>query len=285
MYHPHSKIDDLPPLREVIDQYDLRAKKSLGQNFLLDQNITDRIVKSAGDIKQGTTIEIGPGPGGLTRSILRAGAPKVIAIEFDPRAIEALSSLIDSSEGRLRVIHGDALNTNILELSPDKPRRIIANLPYNIATPLLTGWLEQIHKNANTFESMTLMFQKEVGDRILAPHGNKTYGRLSIISQWLCHVKKAYDLPPQAFVPPPKIHSSVIHFKPRELSAQNKPDFRIMEKLTEAAFGQRRKMIRASLKRHIQYIEEIGIDPTLRAEQLQVGEFIALANKIQAGQQ
>lgn len=275
-----SPIDNLPPLREVIEKHELRAKKSLGQNFLLDQNITDKIVRSVGDITEGTTIEIGPGPGGLTRSILRAGAKKVIAIEFDPRAIEALQSLIDSSEGRLRVIQADALSTNLLDIAPEGPRRIIANLPYNIATPLLTGWLEQIRNDYNAFESMTLMFQKEVGDRILAAHGNKTYGRLSIISQWPCNVKKAYDLPPNAFVPPPKIYSSVINFRPKQLDNSNEPVFSTVEEITKSAFGKRRKMIRASMKNYLPQIEQAKLDPTLRAEQLSVADFIEIARNI-----
>lgn len=273
-------VNQLPPLRVVIDEHDLRAKKSLGQNFLLDQNVTDRIVKSAGDITEGTTVEIGPGPGGLTRSILRAGAKSVIALEFDPRAVKALQSLVTASEGHLEVLQADALKTDLLTLTVKRPLRIIANLPYNIATPLLIGWLKQIYENPNDFESMTLMFQKEVGDRILADHGSKIYGRLSIISQWICNVNRAYNLPPNAFVPPPKVHSSVIHFRPKHIQGVDKPNIKLIEKLTEKAFSQRRKMIRSSLKDYIGAVEKSGIATTLRAEQLTLDDFISIANNV-----
>ena len=270
-----TNLDDLPPLREVISAHNLRAEKSLGQNFLLDQNITDKIAKHAGDLTQASVIEIGPGPGGLTRSLLRAGAKKVIAVEFDERAINALQSLKNASQGRRELIHADALSTNISTLC-DGPRVVVANLPYNIATPLLTGWLSQLRNDPSTYDQMILMFQKEVGDRITANVNTKAYGRLSIISQWICETKKLFDLPPSAFTPPPKIKSSVVRFIPRELP-NNAPDFKTIETLTAAAFGQRRKMIRSSLKNYADQIESTGLDPQKRAENLSIDDFVNLA--------
>lgn len=232
--------DLLPPLRDVIARYDLRAEKKLGQNFLLDPNITDKIARLTGDLKGTTVFEIGPGPGGLTRSLLKAGAGKVIAIEFDERAVAALSELQDAAGDRLQIIQGDALQTDLCALAPDGGAHIVANLPYNIATPLLVGWLRQIHDDPGCFAGMTLMFQKEVAQRIAAAQGTKAYGRLSVLSQWLCSVRKLYDLPPSAFTPPPKVSSSVVHFRPRKAD-DDAPAFATVEKLTADAFGQRRK--------------------------------------------
>lgn len=270
-----SDLSDLPPLRDVISAHNLRAEKALGQNFLLDQNITDKIARQAGDLHTKTVIEIGPGPGGLTRSLLRAGAKHVIAVEFDPRAVEALQDLKGAAQGRLEVVHADALETDLLTLC-DGPRVIIANLPYNIATPLLMGWLAQIRKDMASYDEMILMFQKEVGDRIVAGPGGKTYGRLSVMCQWLCDVKKLFDLPPSAFTPPPKIKSSVVRFTPKALS-EGAPEFGAVEAVSAAAFGQRRKMIRSSLKNYADRINELGLDPQKRAENLDVSEFIKLA--------
>ncbi len=272
-----SALEKLPPLREVIAAHNLRAEKKLGQNFLLDSNVTDKIVRQAGELNQATVFEIGPGPGGLTRSLLKAGARKVIALEFDPRAVNALQDLKIAANGRLDVIETDALEANLLDLAPQGPRAIVANLPYNIATSLLIGWLRQIREDKETFSSMTLMFQKEVGDRIIAKSGSKTYGRLSILCQWLCHIRKAYDLPPSAFIPSPKVRSSVIHFTPKTLE-EFAPRLEDLERVTAAAFGQRRKMIRSSLKDYAYKIEALDLDPTARAENLSVDAFLKLAS-------
>ncbi|NQZ14090.1 MAG: 16S rRNA (adenine(1518)-N(6)/adenine(1519)-N(6))-dimethyltransferase RsmA [Alphaproteobacteria bacterium] len=273
----HDALNQLPPLREVIEEHDLVATKKLGQNFLLDRNITDKIAHQAGDVSECTVFEIGPGPGGLTRSLLHAGAKKVVAIEFDKRAVKALQSLVEASQGKFEVIHADALNTNILELA-DGPKAIVANLPYNVATPLLVGWLTQIHQDENTFERMILMFQKEVAQRITSPVGEKHYGRLGVLSQWLCDTSIAFDLPPSVFSPPPKVTSSVVSFYPKK-NLSNKPSFKSVEKATEAGFGKRRKMIRQSMKEYQPFFEEIGIKETLRAENLTVNDFVNLAEK------
>lgn len=266
----------MPPLREIIAQYDLRAEKKLGQNFLLDGNVTDKIARGAGDLTGGTVFEIGPGPGGLTRSLLRAGAGRVIALEFDPRAVRALRDLEDRAAGRLQVIEGDALKTNLLTLAPDGPRMIVANLPYNIATPLLIGWLKQIHADSRAYDSMVLMVQREVADRLTAKPGTKDYGRLSVISQWLCDIKALFTLPPQAFTPPPKVRSTVVRFTPKILPP-GAPPFAAVEKVTAAAFGQRRKMVRSSLKDYEAFFESCGIVPEQRAETLPVESYVALA--------
>ncbi len=270
-----SNTDNLPPLRDVIAVHGLRAEKSLGQNFLLDQNITDKIAKLAGDFDGVTVFEIGPGPGGLTRSLLRSNAKKIIAIEFDDRAVKALQGLKDHAGDRLEIMKGDALKSDLLKLA-DGPRAIVANLPYNIATTLLIGWLEQIREDASAYESMTLMFQKEVGERIAALPDSKAYGRLAIISQWLCDAKKVYDLPPSAFTPPPKVSSSVIKLVPKKLE-KDAPSFDAVGNVTAAAFGQRRKMVRSSLKNYADKFEKLGIDPEKRAENLPIQDFINLA--------
>lgn len=276
-------LENLPPLKQVIAQHNLQAQKSLGQNFLLDQNITDKIVRSAGTLTNHTVFEIGPGPGGLTRSLLKSDAKHVIAVEFDERAIKALQDLKTAAQDRLDLMHGDAMKTDLTSLS-DAPRAIVANLPYNIATPLLVGWLAQIRADKeNSFSSMTLMFQKEVAQRIVARPSTKAYGRLAVLCQWLCDVQIVYDLPPSAFTPPPKVNSAVVHFRPKDLSLSDPddptspPDFKAVETITAAAFGQRRKMIRSSLKDYADKIEALGIDPTLRAENLSLQDFIKLA--------
>lgn len=272
MFNP----DDLPPLRDVIARYGLSAEKKLGQNFLLDQNITDKITKLAGDLDGKTVFEIGPGPGGLTRSLLKTKAKKIIAIEFDDRALRALQDLKDKSASRLDVVKGDALDSDLQALGA-APRAIVANLPYNIATTLLIGWLKNIRED-RAFESMTLMFQKEVADRIVAAPGTKPYGRLSVIAQWLCDVKKVYDLPPSAFTPPPKVSSAVVHFMPKALPGDS-PSFEAVGAVTAAAFGQRRKMVRSSLKAYAEKFEAVGIDPEKRAEELDISVFVRLAGK------
>ncbi|MAE50689.1 MAG: 16S rRNA (adenine(1518)-N(6)/adenine(1519)-N(6))-dimethyltransferase [Micavibrio sp.] len=274
-------LDRLPPLREVISAHNLRAEKSLGQNFLLDGNITDKIVSfiDANMTPNMTVFEIGPGPGGLTRSLLRSKAKQIIALEYDARAIAALQDLQAQSGGRLRVLHQDALEGDITELAPG-PRGIVANLPYNIASPLLIGWLRIIAGNKDDINVMGLMFQKEVADRITAKPGTKAYGRLSVITQWLCAVQKVYDLPPSAFTPPPKVSSSIVRFVPKSLSG-DQPSFASVERITAMAFNQRRKMIRASLKPFITAIESLGLDPMARAENLEVADFIALAQYLE----
>jgi 16S rRNA (adenine1518-N6/adenine1519-N6)-dimethyltransferase len=267
--------DALPPLRDVIRTHNLRAEKALGQNFLLDQNLTDKIVRLA-NIADGTTVfEIGPGPGGLTRSLLSSPARHITAIEYDPRAVAALQDLGAAADGKLTVMQADALTADLTALAP-APRAIVANLPYNISTVLLVRWLEAIRADSKTFSSMTLMFQKEVADRILAGPGSKNYGRLSVMAQWLCSMKRLFDLPPEAFTPPPKINSTVLHFIPRTLPP-DAPSFATLEKILAAAFQQRRKMIRSSLKAYASDMEKTRIEQTLRAEDLSVEDYLRLA--------
>ncbi len=273
-------IDDLSPLREVIDAHDLRAQKSLGQNFLLDMNITDKIVREAmnrdgGDWVGVHAIEVGPGPGGLTRALLKTTVKDVTAVEFDERAVNALQGLKDAAAGDLNIVQADALKTDMLEIT-DAPRVIVANLPYNVATPLLIGWLRQIRLSCSAYQCMALMFQKEVAERIVARSNTKAYGRLAVISQWLCDAHIMYDLPPHAFTPPPKVSSAVVFFKPKVLS-DDAPFFNVVERVTAAAFNQRRKMIRSSLKDYLPAIEALGIDPTLRAENLTVQQYLDIA--------
>lgn len=268
--------DDLPPLREVIKANDLAAKKSLGQNFLLDLNLTRKIVRCAGKLDNTTIFEVGPGPGGLTRAILESPASKLIALEKDQRCVSALQPVVQMAKGRLDLIEADALTADLVDLS-SAPRAIIANLPYNIATPLLINWLQ----SANEFTSMTLMFQKEVAERICAQPKNKTYGRLAVICQWLCQTDIAFDLPPSAFTPPPKVTSSIVRLRPKNITFTAK-EFKLMERITAAAFGQRRKMLRTSLKSLGIDVEEtlktIDIPATARAEEIPVEGYIKLMN-------
>lgn len=271
-------LSSLPPLREVISAHGLRAEKSLGQNFLLDQNLTDKIARQAADLSGKTVIEIGPGPGGLTRSLLKTHAEKVVAIEFDPRAVEALQGLKEAAQGRLEILQLDALQADLKTIS-EGPKVIIANLPYNIATALLLGWLKDLRESPGCYDEMILMFQKEVAMRICADKGNKTYGRLSVISQWLCETKAVMELPPAAFTPPPKVKSSVVRFTPRPPES-DAPAFDVVEQLTQQAFGQRRKMIRSTLKPYQEHFEKLGLDPQSRAEELQVSDFIKLAKNL-----
>lgn len=268
-----SRVDELPPLREVIAKFDLGARKALGQNFLLDLNLTGRIARSAGDLSGVTVIEIGPGPGGLTRALLNSDAAAVVAVERDSRCIVALADLVEASEGRLRLIEGDALEVDPEAIAP-APRAIVANLPYNVATPLLIGWLKRIEQ----FRSLTLMFQREVADRLSAKPGTKAYGRLSVIAQWRAEVRPMFNLPGRAFTPPPKIESTVVQLIPRTMPEP--AEFSDMEAVTAAAFGQRRKMLRASLKslgNAEALIDEAGLIPTQRAEEVPVAGFAALA--------
>lgn len=270
-------IDGLPPLREVIQRHGLAAKKSLGQNFLLDLNLTGKIARVAGDLTQTTVIEVGPGPGGLTRALLANGARKVLAIERDERCLAALAEIAEHYPGRLEVISGDALKTDFAALAGSEPTRIVANLPYNIGTELLVRWLA-VADWPPFYMSMTLMFQREVAERIVAPPGSPAYGRLGVLAGWRTEARIAFDVPPQAFTPPPKVTSSVVNLVPR--AAPLPADVRILERVTEAAFGQRRKMLRQSLKSlgGEALLQRVGIDPTRRAETLSVAEFVALAN-------
>ena len=273
-------IEGLPPLRDVIQRHGLDAKKSLGQNFLFDLNLTQKIARTAGPLDGVTVIEVGPGPGGLTRAILSLGAKKVIAIERDSRCLPALAEIEAHYPGRLEVIEGDALKTDFESLVPaGEPVRIIANLPYNVGTQLLVNWLLPKHWPP-FWLSMTLMFQKEVGQRIVAEEGDNHYGRLGVLAGWRTVAEMAFDVPPQAFSPPPKVTSTVVHLLPKE-----KPlpcDVAKLERVTEAAFGQRRKMLRQSVKSlgGEALLEKAGIDPTRRAETLSVEEFVTLANAL-----
>ncbi len=268
-------LSDLPPLREVIAAHGLQAKKSLGQNFLLDSNITDKIVRLCGSLSGLSIIEIGPGPGGLTRSLLRSDAAKVIAIEADPRAVAALEGVRHAAGGDLDILQGDALDVDLPSLC-EAPRAVIANLPYNIATPLLLRWLRDIRENRETYSFLALMFQREVAQRICAAPGGKEYGRLGIIAQWLCDVKILVELPPSVFTPPPKVRSAVVRLVPKVLDGAQ-PDFAAMERVTALAFQGRRKMIRGSLKDYAQHFERLGIDPQRRAEELGVVDYLNLA--------
>lgn len=268
----------LPPLRDVIRTHNLRAEKALGQNFLLDQNITDKIVRLAGNFSGRTTIEIGPGPGGLTRSLLASDAARVLAIEFDPRAVAAITDLKAVYGDKLDIVLGDAMKVDIAALT-QAPRTIVANLPYNISVVLLAKWLEWIRNDPQAIDFMALMFQKEVADRILASPGNKTYGRISVMVQWVCQVKRLFDLPPSAFTPPPKVSSTVVHFTPRTLEP-DAPSFAVMEKILAAAFNQRRKMVRSSLSEFAAAMDKAGTDQTLRAEDLSVADFVAIAKNV-----
>lgn len=273
-------IDGLPPLRDVIQRHGLDAKKSLGQNFLLDLNLTQKIARTAGPLEDCTVIEVGPGPGGLTRAILALGARHVIAIERDARAIPALQEVADHYPGRLTVIEGDALKVDFETLAPPgEPVRIIANLPYNVGTQLLVNWL--LPKRWPPFyRSLTLMFQREVGLRIVAREDDDHYGRLGVLSGWRTNARLAFDVPPQAFTPPPKVTSSVVHLEPIEQPLPCKAE--ALERITQAAFGQRRKMLRQSLKSlgGEALLARVGIDPQRRAETLSVEEFVTLANAL-----
>ena len=273
-----TQIDDLPPLREVIRRHGLSAKKSLGQNFLLDLNLTARIARAGGPLAGVTVVEVGPGPGGLTRALLAAGARRVIAIERDQRAIGALAEIAAHYPGRLEIISGDALQFDARAHLGNERAIVIANLPYNIATALLIGWLTEPWPP--WYDALVLMFQREVAERITAAPGSKTYGRLAVLANWRCETKIMFDVAPSAFVPQPKVTSSVVRLVPRAQPLAC--DAAALQKVTEAAFGQRRKMLRQSLKSlggdALALLATAGIAPTARAEEIPVEGFVALAN-------
>jgi 16S rRNA (adenine1518-N6/adenine1519-N6)-dimethyltransferase len=274
-------LDDLPPLREVVATHGLAAKKTLGQNFIFDLNLTARIARQAGPLEGARVIEVGPGPGGLTRALLAGGA-EVFAIERDERCLAALAEIAARYPGRLHVLAEDALATDFSALASragDRPTRICANLPYNIATALLTGWVEA-EPWPPWFDRLVLMFQREVAERIVAsPRERAAYGRLAVLCNWRCATRILFDVPPQAFTPPPKVTSSVVELIPRE-----KPlpcDARALAAVTHAAFGQRRKMLRQALRPlgldPLALLEAAGIEPTRRAEEIEIDGFVALA--------
>lgn len=270
-------VENLPPLRDVLRAHGLEPKKALGQNFLLDLNLTARVARGAGDLRDATVVEVGPGPGGLTRALLQQPLKRLIAIEKDERCLAALAE-VQAVDPRLTVINADALTVDLKELAGG-PVHIAANLPYNVATPLTVGWLKVMHEQPGAVSGMTLMYQREVAQRLSAEPGGKTWGRLGVIAQWLCDVQKLFDISPQAFTPPPKVVSSVVSFTPR-----SKPlfdaGFDEVEQLTAAIFGQRRKMLRQSLKGFRAdaqaVLDSAGIDGTKRAEELTLQEIGAL---------
>jgi 16S rRNA (adenine1518-N6/adenine1519-N6)-dimethyltransferase len=276
-----SAIDTLPPLREVIRAHDLRARKSLGQNFLLDLNLTAKIARQAGDLSACDVLEIGPGPGGLTRGLLAEGARRVLAVEKDARCLPALAQIADAYPGRLQVIEGDALAIDPMTRLCG-PVRVVANLPYNVGTELLVRWLTP-RDWPPFWESLTLMFQREVAERIVARPGGKAYGRLALLAQWRCEARIAMHLPPEAFTPPPKVASAVVH-----VTALSRPRFEadadILNRVVAAAFNQRRKMMRSALKAIAPDIETrlraADIDPMQRAEEVSLESFCALAREI-----
>jgi 16S rRNA (adenine1518-N6/adenine1519-N6)-dimethyltransferase len=274
-----TQLDDLPPLREVIRRHGLTAKKSLGQNFLLDLNLTARIARAAEPLENITVVEVGPGPGGLTRALLALGARRVIAIERDNRAIAALEEIALRYPGRLEIVEGDALSIDPHEhLGPERAR-VVANLPYNIATALLVGWLT-VEPWPPWYDHLLLMFQREVAERIVAVPGTKSYGRLSVLAGWRAEAKILFDVARSAFVPPPKVTSSIVRLTPRPEPLAC--DALALQRVTEAAFGQRRKMLRQNLKtlgvEAASLLAEAAIDPTSRAEEIPVEGFVALAN-------
>ncbi len=269
----------------MIAAHGLAARKSLGQHFLLDLNVTRRIARAAGALARGTTIEVGPGPGGLTRGLLLEGAERVVAIEKDPRCRAALAEIAAAAPQRLEVIEADALEVDVARLGPP-PRRIVANLPYNVGTPLLIAWLSALAAEPDTLESITVMLQREVAERLAAPPRSKHYGRLAVLAQWLCEVRLLFDLPPRAFVPPPRVVSSVVQLRPRPAPlAPARQD--LLERVTKAAFGQRRKMLRQSLKSLGDapgLLAATGLSETARAEQLSIENFCALARALESAQ-
>lgn len=271
-------MPELPPLRAVIAAHGLAARKSLGQHFLLDLNLTGRIARLAGPLATGTTIEVGPGPGGLTRALLEGGTRRLIVIERDDRCIAVQEEIAAAYPGRLEIIAADALEVDAAALG-EAPRRIVSNLPYNISTVLLLKWLRRIE----AFESLTLMFQREVVDRLAARPRSPHYGRLSVITQWLCEVRPQFNLSQRAFTPPPKVESAVVRLIPRPQPLAP-ARFEAMERVTAAAFGQRRKMLRSSLKGlgdADALLAATGLPPTARAEELSVEDFCALARAVQ----
>ena len=272
-------FDGLPPLRQVVAAHGLDARKSLGQNFLFDLNLTEKIARTAGPLAGVTVIEVGPGPGGLTHALLAEGAARVIAIERDPRCLPILAEISVHYPGRLEVVEADALEIDVARLAGDGPVKIVANLPYNIGTQLLVNWLTA-DPTRPFWQSMTLMFQREVGLRIVAGPGDDHYGRLGVLAGWLTRAAIMFDIPPQAFFPPPKVTSSVVHLEP--LTAPVACELGKLETVTQAAFGQRRKMLRQSLKPlgGEALLNRLGIDPARRAETLSIAEFCAIARAL-----
>ncbi len=272
-------FDALPPLREVIRDHGLQARKALGQNFLLDLNLTSKVARAAGDLAGISVLEIGPGPGGLTRALLANGAGRVIAVERDERCLPALAEIAQAYPGRLDIVSADALKTDLRSIAGAGPVKIVANLPYNIGTELLVRWLT-LEDWPPYYQSMTLMFQREVAERIVAKPGDGGYGRLGVLAGWRSEARIAFDVPPQAFTPPPKVTSSVVHLVPRATPLE--ADVKLLGRVTEAAFGQRRKMLRQSLKSlgGEALLEKAGLDGTRRAETLTVEEFVRLARLI-----
>ncbi|MFN5412089.1 16S rRNA (adenine(1518)-N(6)/adenine(1519)-N(6))-dimethyltransferase RsmA [Bradyrhizobium sp.] len=276
-----SAIDDLPPLREVIREHQLSARKALGQNFLLDLNLTARIARAAGPLEDATVVEIGPGPGGLTRALLALGARHVIAVEHDERAIPALQAIAERYPGRLEIVCTDARTFDVRPYLGSTKAKIVANLPYNIATHLLIGWLSA-EPWPPWYDMMVLMFQREVAERIVARENEEAYGRLGVVANWRCETKILFDISPSAFVPPPKVTSSVVRLVPR--TAPEPCDRRALEQVAAAAFGQRRKMLRQSLKSlptdPARLAAAAGVDPTRRAATSPVSGFVALAREL-----
>jgi 16S rRNA (adenine1518-N6/adenine1519-N6)-dimethyltransferase len=274
--------DGLPPLRHVIRGLGLSARRSLGQNFLLDFNLTRRIARAAGPLDQATIVEVGPGPGGLTRALLLEGAARVVAIEKDTRCLPALEAIAARYPGRLEVIGGDALAIDYGRLALQPPTRIVANLPYSVATPLLIGWLKT-SPWPPWFDRLVLMFQREVAQRIVAAPGGKDYGRLSVIAQWRTLPRILFGIPAAAFTPRPKVESSLVEFIPRA-APEPSCDVQRLERVTAAAFGQRRKMLRSSLRqltpKSEALLQGLGIDPQARAEELDVADFCRIANAL-----
>jgi 16S rRNA (adenine1518-N6/adenine1519-N6)-dimethyltransferase len=276
--------DGLPPLREVIAAHGLSAKKSLGQNFLFDLNLTGRIARAAGTLDGTTIYEVGPGPGGLTRALLAEGAAKVVAVERDARCLPALAEIAAAYPGRLEIVEADALALDETTLFSREPVRVAANLPYNVGTALLVKWLTA-PQWPPFWQSLTLMFQREVAERIVAAPGSAAYGRLSVLAQWRARAKILFDVSPRAFTPPPKVTSAVLRVEP--LAEPIAPALLSdLERITQAAFGQRRKMLRQSLKTVApdteDFIRAAGLDPTARPEQLSVADFAALARRLRA---
>ncbi len=274
-------VNGLPPLRDVVAAHGLAAKKKLGQHFLLDLNLTRKIARTAGDLSTGTVIEVGPGPGGLTRAILQCGAADVVAIEKDTRCVEALAPLVEAADGALTILSEDAMTVAVDTLGVE-PRRIIANLPYNVGTPLLVGWLQ----DAGVIHSMTLMFQKEVAERICATPGEAAYGRLSVLCNWRCATEYLFTLPARAFTPPPKIDSAVVRLTPHA-TVPFPGNIDDLQTVTAAAFGQRRKTLRRSLRQlncdTERLLQTAGVDGALRAENLTIEDY-GLLTAAYAGQ-
>ncbi len=268
----------LPPLGEVIRAHGLAAKRGLGQHFLLDLNLTRRIARTAGPLEGVAVVEIGPGPGGLTRALLETAAARVVAVERDPRCIDALAPLVAHAAGRLELVEADARGLDLSTLAP-APRAVVANLPYNVATPLLIGWL----RDSTAFQSLTLMFQREVADRLAAAAGSAGYGRLSVITQWRCRVDVLFGVPARAFTPPPKVASAVVRLVPHP--TPEPAPWSAVERVTAAAFGQRRKMLRTSLKplgAVADLVAAAGVSATARAEEVPVAGFLAMARALSA---